>query len=192
MKALILNGSTQEDKTLLDVQEVISDELKLKGWHVDAFMLHKTKIAGCLGCFGCWVKTPGICVINDAGREVARSVVQSAMMIFLTPVTFGGYSSELKKAVDRLIPIVSPFFVRIGGEVHHKPRYERYPMLVGLGVLPNKDEESERIFKTLISRNAINMHSPAHAVAVVSESDGFDEMRKEIHELFSKRMVQHE
>lgn len=31
------------------------------------------------------------------------------------------------------------------------------------------DEESERIFKALISRNAINLHNPAHAARVVYE-----------------------
>lgn len=52
--------------------------------------------------------------------------------------------------------------MKIEGEVHHKPRYERYPRLMGVGVLPQPDEESERIFTTLVSRNAINLHALAH------------------------------
>lgn len=183
MKAVVLNGSEKGDNALNTVYEIITDELKGIGWEVESFILHDTKIAHCLGCFGCWVKTPGICVIDDAGREVARKVIQSDLTVFLTPVTFGGYSSELKKALDRLIPLISPFFMKIEGEVHHKPRYERYPRLMGVGVLPHPDEESEGLFKTLIGRNAINFRGPAHAGGVVLSSQSSEEIRENIQTL---------
>mgnify|MGYP005850784171 CR=1 FL=1 len=70
-----------------------------------------------------------------------------------------------------MISIILPFFTKINGEVHHVPRYERYPALAGRGVLPNQNEESERIFSTLVGRNAINLHSHAHAVGFVYRSD---------------------
>ena len=186
MKAVVLNGSEKGDNALNSVYEIIVDELKGIGWKVDTFILHDTEIASCLGCFGCWVKTPGICVIDDAGRDVAMAVIQSDLAVFLTPVTFGGYSSELKKAVDRLIPLISPFFMKIKGEVHHKPRYERYPSLIVVGVLSHPDEESERIFKTLVSRNAINLHCPAHAGGVVLSSQSPEKIREKIQTLLTK------
>ncbi len=183
MKAVVLNGSEKGDNALNTVYEIITDELKGIGWEVESFILHDTKIAHCLGCFGCWVKTPGIYVIDDAGHDVAMKVIQSDLTVFLTPVTFGGYSSELKKALDRLIPLISPFFMKIEGEVHHKPRYERYPRLMGVGVLPHPDEESEGLFKTLIGRNAINFRGPAHAGGVVLSSQSSEEIRENIQTL---------
>ena len=42
----------------------------------------------------------------------------------------GGYSSELKNAVDHLIPNILPFFANVDGETHHKPRYKRYAKLL--------------------------------------------------------------
>lgn len=86
-------------------------------------------------------------MIDDMGRDIARSFIRSDLAIFLSPVTFGGYSSELKKGLDRSIGLMMPFFTKIGGEVHHKARYKKYPSLMGIGVLSKKDEESERIFK---------------------------------------------
>jgi multimeric flavodoxin WrbA len=93
------------------------------------------------------------------------------VVVFLTPVTFGGYSSELKEAVDRLIPLVLPCFRTIDGEVHHVRRYDRYPSLLGLGLLPEPDAEQERIFRAVIERNAINMHAPSFGVSYLYEGD---------------------
>jgi len=183
MKAFILNGLAEKDDALY---KIIHDDVKDMGWEVNVFSPRDKSIAPCQGCFGCWIKTPGICVIDDDGRDVAKMAVKSDLMVFLSAVTFGGYSSDLKKAVDRLIPIVLPFFVKIGGEIHHKPRYARYPHLIGVGILSNSDEESERIFKTLVARNAINLHSPLSAAGVVLRDDIPEKIKAEIKTLFTK------
>ena len=132
--------------------------------------LRDEKIAYCLGCFECWTKTPGLCRIDDTGREVVESIIGGDLVIYLTPITFGGYSSELKKAVDRSIGLLSPFFTRIDGEVHHQARYDRYPSLLGIGVLPASHPVQEQIFDTLVGRNAINLHAPRHCSLVLCRS----------------------
>jgi multimeric flavodoxin WrbA len=121
MKAFILNGFEKKDDALY---EIISEHLKGIGWEINTFFPQDKRIAPCQGCFGCWIKTPGICVIDDAGRNVVQMAVQSDMIVFLSPVTFGGYSSCLKKAIDRMVPIALPFFMKIDGEIHHKSCYE--------------------------------------------------------------------
>jgi hypothetical protein len=167
MKAVILDGSLDHDPLVGQAREALLDELGCLAWQVEALTLHEMEIRPCVGCFGCWIQTPGECLVDDAGRDVARAVIQSDLVIYLTPVTFGGYSSELKKALDRSICLVSPLFAKIDGEVHHRPRYERYPRLVGIGVLAQPDAESEQVFANLVARNALNMHAPAHAGGVV-------------------------
>jgi len=189
LKALILNGSRKGDSALDSISEIVADELSGISYGAETLLLHDSKIASCLGCFDCWVKTPGICIINDAGRDVAMKMVQSDLIVLLTPVTFGGYSSELKKAIDRQIPNVLPFFTKIDGEVHHKPRYERYTRLVGIGVLPSPDEESERLFEKLVGRNAINMHSPAHSAGVIYTSQNPEEVHERVRTLLVKAGV---
>lgn len=186
MKATLLNGATRDDGALDMVYEVISSELKARSWEVEPFILRDVEIAPCAGCFGCWIKTPGVCLTDDAGRDVARALVQSDLVVYLTPVTFGGYSSELKKALDRSICVISPFFGRIHGETHHKKRYDRFPLLVAVGVAADPDEESERMFKTLVQRNAINMHSPAHAAGVVAGGQGVDQIRAQVEALLAQ------
>ena len=64
---------------------------------------------------------------------IAAAVVTSDLMVYLTPVTFGGYSSMLKGMVDHLIQNVSPFFARLDGETHHRKRYKNNPDLLAVG-----------------------------------------------------------
>ncbi len=189
MKAVILNGALSGDQSLDRVQEVLMAELKTRCWEVEPFLLNSLDIKYCTGCFGCWMQTPGVCIIPDAGQEIAKAFIQSDLVIFLTPVTFGGYSSELKKALDRIICILSPFFMKVGGEIHHRPRYERYPRLMGVGLLPREDVESGRVFNTLVERNAINWHAPAYVSKVLPDTGGVDGMREDIKELFSQLEV---
>ena len=75
-------------------------------------------------------------------------------------MTFGGYSSRLKYAVDRMIPTISPLFEKVGGEMHHKLRYPAHSFLA-VGWQSEPDAESAAVFARLAARNAINMHAPA-------------------------------
>jgi len=180
MKAVILNGRLTGDSQLDDVERILIGELEEAGWKARSFPLRNMNIRPCIGCFGCWVETPGQCKIDDDSRELARSFIGSNLVIFLTPVTFGGYSSELKKGLDRCICIVSPFFERIDGEVHHQKRYLSYPSLLGLGVQSREDPESSRLFGALVHRNAINMHSPEDASVVLLRSEEMENMRAKL------------
>ena len=185
MRAIVLNGSRQSDNNMDSIHDIIVDQLAATKCDVTSFTLHQFNITHCTGCFDCWLKTPGLCKFNDDGRQIAEAYIKSDLVIFFTPVTFGGYSSELKKALDRIICLITPFFIKINGETHHQPRYEKYPMLMGIGVLPKSESNSEQIFNTLISRNALNFHSPSHISGVVLNSQETDEQRKIIQSLFT-------
>ncbi len=183
MKASILDGLGKGDIAMNNIHKMIIHELMEIEWKVESFILHDMKITHCLGCFECWMKTPGICRFDDAGRKIAKSFIQSDLVIFLTPVTFGGYSSELKKALDRIICLDLPFFKRYNGEVHHKMRYKKYPGFMVAGILPEADPESERIFKTLVERNALNFFPPAHVSGFIYRYQSQEEIQKTINTL---------
>jgi multimeric flavodoxin WrbA len=136
--------------------------------------MDEIKLAHCIGCFGCWVKTPGECIHKDAGREIARDIINSHTVVLLSPVVFGGYSASLKYMVDRFIPLIHPNMMMRYGEIHHRFRYTRYPRMVGIGLQTEYDEASARIFKTLVGRNAINFHCPSYAAEVLLAQDNED------------------
>lgn len=160
MKALILIGSKTDDSESAKIHEIVLEELKKLNWDATSIVLEDKDIAYCLGCFGCWVQTPGECVIKDYEETIVRKMVHSDLIIYITPIVFGGYSSILKKALDRQISRVLPYFTKIDGEVHHKKRYEKESSLLGIGILDKPDVEKEEVFKTLVVRNFINMWSP--------------------------------
>lgn len=167
MKVLILDGALPGDAAVPAIAQRLQQVLATIGWNTEIVALREQRIAYCLGCFDCWTKMPGLCKIDDDGRTVTAAMLASDLVAYLTPLTFGGYSSELKKALDRSICLVSPFFTHIDGEVHHKPRYDHYPAILGVGVSAAPNDVQTAIFARLIERNALNLHAPAHAALVV-------------------------
>lgn len=185
MRALILNGALAGDDGLVPIEQALDAALAVRGWTVQRVHLRDRPIAYCQGCFECWTKTPGICKTKDAAAEVTRAIVRSELLVLLTPITFGGYSSELKKALDRSIGLVMPFFARIGGEVHHPARYAHYPDLLAVGVAAESDEDEARIFTALVARNAINLHAPSNTAGIVLRTAAPEQMRAVIGALVS-------
>jgi len=168
MKAVIFNGAKENDSTIDKIKFELITQLTAKGWIVEPIELRNKRIAGCLGCFGCWIKTPGMCVIDDYGRESTKKALHSDLLVWLTPITFGGYSSELKKALDRLIPILLPYFESYHGQIHHKMRYDKYPNLLVVGTQTHSSGHEET-FSMLTERNVLNFRSPRHVTGVFQE-----------------------
>lgn len=188
MKALILNGEKVEGLSLNHISRNLKEELKAQNFDFAELLLKEKEIADCLGCFKCWVKNPGVCIIDDYGREVADKLINSDLLIFLTPVVFGSYFYQLKKALDRMIPLISPYFKKIDGEIHHKKRYSKYPSLLALGIMEKFDENQSEIFKKLAKRNSINFHSPYFEAAVFDAFDSGDENLKNTVKIFSQKV----
>ncbi len=191
MKALILNGSLKSQTHLMPTQSILEEELSNKGWECESLILHKMKIGTCIGCFQCWDTTPGICFQDDQGREVSKKAINSDLLVFLTPLTWGGYSSELKKAVERMLGLLHPSFVRIKGSSRHKRRYDQYPSVLGIAVaVGKKDEKQEQIFKTLILRHSLNWFTPEQRAEIILESEGNQNIREKLKKALVEMEVQ--
>lgn len=137
------------------------------GKGLEVMRLDATAIAPCRGCFGCWTKTPGVCVHDDAAREITSKLARADVLVFLTPIVLGGYAPLLKTAVDRgVLPTLLPHFEQVLGRTRHFARYKKTPILVAIGLLPGVDADMEQVFSGVVARNAANMRSPAHTSAV--------------------------
>ncbi len=169
----VLDGKTKETP----MSDAVRDSLgKILGGHdVNWLELKGKTVKPCMGCFGCWVSTPGLCVItSDDSTAITRKMVNCDLVIELTPVTFGGYSSELKKVLDRSIPLLLPYFRLFKGEIHHYQRYEKIPSNLTIGYQEKPDRESKEIFEGLAKRNALNMNPPKHACVILDSPEGIE------------------
>lgn len=126
----------------------------------------------CRGCFNCWLKTPGKCIIaTDSANKISSFIVQADVMIILTKILYGGYSTDIKKYIDRFIPNILPYFQLIDDEMHHEPRYDKYPSLICIGYNDELIDEERDTFNNLVLRNAINFHSPKHFSFALSSQE---------------------
>lgn len=170
MKAILLDGSHASDRTGERVRAALTAKLRARGFEVEEVILREKKIGNCAGDFFCWIRTPGVCNVDDDNRAIAAATMASDLLVYLTPVTFGGYSSALKRMVDHEIQNVSPFFARIEGETHHKKRYPDYPDFLAVGWMDGPEARVEKVFRHLVRRNALNFHARTHGAAVILTS----------------------
>lgn len=161
MNVLILDGGPRDGRgeTCRSISESVASGARKRGWTVTALELDGMAIKPCRGCFACWLKHPGTCAIKDDEESVHKAMAGSDVQVWITPVTFGGYSPALKKALDRAIPNILPFFIKVHGEVHHPQRYAKRRSFLAFGTLASPDAEAERIFHNLVQRNALNLAS---------------------------------
>lgn len=171
MNVLILDGGARDGRgaACRELAAMVAGEARAKGHAVTAFELDGLAIKACRGCFACWLKHPGLCAIKDDQEQVLRAMAAAALQVWITPVTFGGYSPALKKALDRFIPNILPFFVMREGEFHHPPRYARQRGLIVLGT--RADAEAERTFRSLVERNALNLATVLTEAIVVRDGE---------------------
>jgi len=164
-----LDGSISDE--MRPAVDASKSHLQEIGLQVETVRLKEKRIGQCRGCFDCWVRTPGQCIIDDDANEVMRSFVNSQVIVLLTPVTFGGHSSQLKKALDRLLGCMLPYLERCGRDTRHPRRYDLARRMVFVGLLPQRDHEAQTTYRELSKMNALNFRATAWATALVFSNE---------------------
>lgn len=93
------------------------------GAEVELFYTKKLKVNPCQGDYGCWLKTPGKCIHRDDMEPLIPKLARADVWVFATPVYFDGISGEMKIVIERMLPLVEPFFELREGHCRH-PRRE--------------------------------------------------------------------
>ncbi len=123
------------------------------------------EIKPCIGCFGCWVKTPGQCVIKDGYEHMGAFLAEAEQVTVISRCMYGGYSPFIKNVLDRSISYLLPFFKTANGRTHHKARYNTHFRLRVLFYGEDLHNEEKEIARELVKANSSNFLVSAHEVS---------------------------
>ena len=123
MNVLVINGSPKAGAS--NTMHITRAFLDGAGWS-DAVIVDaaKAKVSACLGCFACWNKTPGKCVISDDMADILPKIIAADVIVWSFPLYYFSVPGALKNLIDRQLPLNLPFMAaesEIGG---HPARYD--------------------------------------------------------------------
>lgn len=169
MKITILNGNL-DPSTFDEYLFQLKNDLEEKQNSVTLINLRDLTLRFCIGCWGCWVKTPGICDHHDDSPKMDQAVMNADFVLWASPLKMGFPTELLKRAMDKHLPLIHPYMVEDQGEIHHLGRYNRYPRL---GLLlereTNTNEQDLELVSKIFRRTALNFKSRLEFV-LTSES----------------------
>ncbi len=144
MKVLALDGSPHAEKGCTShILKNLLAGMQEAGAQTELVELARYKINHCLGCFICWIKTPGKCVHKDDMGPFLEKYAAADILVFGTPLYHFNMTGLLKDFIDRTLPIAEPWFVSNPdnpGLSAHPCRYQktRSIMLVSPAGFPEK------------------------------------------------------
>lgn len=122
MKILVLNGSPKKKSDTFRMTESFLKGLN-RGQENDVHIIDviDRKISPCRGCFGCWQKLNGHCVIGDDQNAILDLYRTADLIIWSFPLYCYGMPSHLKAVLDRTIPLVKMTMLQDdSGRVRHE------------------------------------------------------------------------
>ena len=115
MKTLVLNTLGKE--ALDQVNALIKDK------EVEVVDTSDMKIAHCMGCNQCWLKTPGICAIKDDYEKIIKKLVETENLWIVSDTRFGFLDYKGKRVMDRIMPMLNMTIGFRDGWMRHELRY---------------------------------------------------------------------
>lgn len=158
MKLLIHDMETEKLKELLPDS---TDDLTIVSEH--------DVIHNCIGCFGCWVKTPGICVIHDKYEDMGEKLSKCEELIIISKCFYGGFSPFVKNVLDRSISYIHPYFTFRNGEMHHRRRYDNHIDLKVWFYGEDITEQEKQTADKLVRANSVNLDCSTEKVTFIGD-----------------------
>lgn len=112
MKILALNSSPRKEKGNTErILRPFLDGACRAGAETEVVYLYDKKILPCLGCFHCWLRTPGKCCQKDDMGGLLKALTEADLVVYATPLYVFGMSAVMKLFLDRIVPLAEPFVV---------------------------------------------------------------------------------
>lgn len=140
MNVLALNGSPRiAASSTFHILDPLLEGMREAGAATKLIHVRRLRLEPCIGCFGCWIHTPGRCIHEDGMAEAIRAYNDADLVIFGTPLYHGSMSGLLKTFLDRLLPRYEPWLIphpSVEGMTGHPRRWagpKRMVLVSGCG-----------------------------------------------------------
>lgn len=161
MKIIAFNGSPRGEQSNTHVMvEAFLAGAEGAGAEVENVFLAGKKIGHCLGCFSCWLKTPGACIQADEMEDLLEKYLSADVAVFATPLHNDNVSGLMKNFIDRLLPAGDPHFEKdTHGEVRHARGRKPAPKFVMIANCGFPEQSHFQVLRLLTRRMARNYHT---------------------------------
>lgn len=147
LKILILNGNPKADYEEFDLYlNDLRHSLETKKCETKLVLLRNFQLHDCIGCYTCWLKTPGICCFNDGMDEILKDYLAADIVVSASPVIVNFVSALLKRVNDRMLPTIHPFLQLKEDRMGHVLRYSHYPKTALLIDRPESSRFIEMVY----------------------------------------------
>ena len=159
MRILILNGNPKTEYIEFDSYlKNLKNSLENKSNETKLISLRSIQLHDCIGCYSCWLKTPGICCFNDGMEDILKEYLAADIVIFASPIIMHFVSALLKRVNDRMLPLGHPFLALKENRMSHVQRYSHYPKTTLLLDNPdNFDAGSSELIETVYKSSSRNL-----------------------------------
>lgn len=118
-----------------------------------------TQIKDCIGCWSCWWKTPGSCILNDDASKLYKDYINSDEVVLLFNTENGFIDGKGKTFLDRLIQHYLPYIEIRDGESGHVKRYDKYPVINFYFDKSGLSHEEIKVIRDYLARAAYHYQS---------------------------------
>ena len=152
-----LNGKIEKGEKIIDkIRESINQNKMIIDEDV-SIICDSKKIKSCMGCFECWIKTPGKCKIRDGYESLGKLYSKAEHVTIISECFYGSYSPFVKNVLDRTIPYLLPFFKFKNKEMHHitrsKTKFDLNVYFYG----KNLTQSEKAVAKEIVKANSVNL-----------------------------------
>lgn len=99
-KVLILEGSPRRNGNSAILSEEFARGAEEAWCSAEKIHVAGKKIAGCLGCNGCF-RNGGSCVQKDDMAEVREKMLAADVIVLASPIHFYSMTAQMKAVIDR-------------------------------------------------------------------------------------------
>lgn len=115
-------------------------------------------ILPCIGCYHCWIQTPGQCVLKDSFCSMPSLLSEVRDLFLVSRMCYGSVSPFVKNVLDRSLGTLLPFFELKEGLSIHPLRYE-HPLRLHYCIYDDASEGERRTLQALAKANGRNLEA---------------------------------